>query len=119
VEKDFEARVTVVGRELFPCRIDTAHLDPDKGGTDWRAGYTHGLVHSRYTPPEAVSAFCREYLEDVGLHFGCFDFIVDGDGSHWFLECNPNGQWMWIEEETGLPISAAIAEQLATAGGTG
>lgn len=116
VEKAFEARITVVGRRLFPCRIDTSHLSPDQGGTDWRAGYSHGLGHSIYEPPPAVERFCAEYLERVGLQFGCFDFIVDSAGRHWFLECNPNGQWMWIEEETGLGISTAIAEALAAAG---
>ncbi|MEU9831686.1 hypothetical protein AB0D67_09090 [Streptosporangium sp. NPDC048047] len=26
-----------------------------------------------------------------------------------FLECNPNGQWGWLEDATGLPIAAALA----------
>jgi hypothetical protein len=30
-----------------------------------------------------------------------------------FLEINPNGQWAWIENETGLPIAAAIADALS------
>jgi hypothetical protein len=30
----------------------------------------------------------------------------------WFLEANPNGQGAWIENETGLPIAAAIADAL-------
>jgi len=29
-----------------------------------------------------------------------------------FLEINPNGQWAWIENETGLPIASAIADAL-------
>ena len=33
-------------------------------------------------------------------------------GEHVFLECNPNGQWLWIELATGMPISAAIADEL-------
>ncbi|MGH3885301.1 MAG: hypothetical protein ACRDSZ_01825, partial [Pseudonocardiaceae bacterium] len=28
------------------------------------------------------------------------------------LELNPNGQWAWIEDETGLPISSALADAL-------
>jgi len=30
-----------------------------------------------------------------------------------FWDMNPNGQWGWIEELTGLPIARAIAELLA------
>jgi len=26
--------------------------------------------------------------------------------------CNPAGQWLWLEHETGLPIAAAIADAL-------
>jgi glutathione synthase/RimK-type ligase-like ATP-grasp enzyme len=28
------------------------------------------------------------------------------------LEVNPNGRWAWIEDATGLPIAAAIADAL-------
>ena len=52
------------------------------------------------------------YLKRMHLNFGCFDFIVTPDGEYVFLECNPNGQWLWIEEEPGMKISEAIAEAL-------
>jgi len=29
-----------------------------------------------------------------------------------FVECNPNGQWAWLEEATGVPIAAAITDLL-------
>jgi hypothetical protein len=28
------------------------------------------------------------------------------------LECNPNGQWAWLEPAAGLPITTAIADLL-------
>lgn len=34
------------------------------------------------------------------------------DGSWWFLECNPNGQWAWLESEADLRITCAIADLL-------
>jgi hypothetical protein len=30
-----------------------------------------------------------------------------------FLEINPNGQWGWIEQELGTPISDAIVDLLS------
>jgi hypothetical protein len=30
------------------------------------------------------------------------------------LEVNANGQWAWIQDETGLPIAAALADALET-----
>lgn len=38
--------------------------------------------------------------------------IEDPDGRIVFLECNPNGQYGWLEEQLGFPISQAIAGEL-------
>jgi glutathione synthase/RimK-type ligase-like ATP-grasp enzyme len=51
----------------------------------------------------------------MGLNFGCIDLIVRPTGDYVFLECNPNGQWLWIELATGQKISASIAEWLINA----
>ena len=34
------------------------------------------------------------------------------DGDYVFLEVNPAGQWLFIELETGQPVSAAVARLL-------
>jgi hypothetical protein len=44
--------------------------------------------------------------------FGAFDFVIATDGSWHFLECNPSGQWAFLEPPTGLPMTAAIADLL-------
>jgi hypothetical protein len=51
-------------------------------------------------------------LRAFGLNFGCFDILVTKAGEPVFLEMNPNGQWLWVENMTGLPIGQAIAHQL-------
>lgn len=53
-----------------------------------------------------------ELLNRLDLRFGALDFVVAPDGDWWFLECNPNGQWAWIEAETAMPIAAALADSL-------
>ena len=47
-----------------------------------------------------------------GLNFGCFDVLVTKAGTPVFLECNPNGQWLWVEQMTGLPIAETVAHEL-------
>jgi len=116
VEKAWEARITVVVDEVFGCRIDSTRMEDARGGVDWRAGYEGGIPQSVFEVPEPIRQFCVAYLSAMKLHFGCFDFIVDHDGVYRFLECNPNGQWLWIEEDIGLPISEAIARRLALGG---
>jgi hypothetical protein len=51
-------------------------------------------------------------MQAFGLNFGCFDFIVSKRDEIIFLECNCNGQWLWVQERTGQPIGEAIAGQL-------
>jgi glutathione synthase/RimK-type ligase-like ATP-grasp enzyme len=112
IDKAFELRLTVVGKEVFACKIDSQIQDEEKGKVDWRQGYDHGLKHERYDLPEEITAKCLLFLQSMGLSFGCFDFIVTPDNRYVFLECNPNGQWLWIEQETGMKISEAIADFL-------
>lgn len=51
-------------------------------------------------------------MRELDLSFGALDFLVTSSGDWVFLEINPNGQWAWIEDKTGLPIAAAIADAL-------
>lgn len=46
------------------------------------------------------------------LNFACFDIAVTKTNEAVFFECNPNGQWLWVENLTGLPIGKAIADEL-------
>jgi glutathione synthase/RimK-type ligase-like ATP-grasp enzyme len=112
IEKAYELRVTIVGNEVFACKIDSQVLDEDKGKVDWRQGYDYGLKHEIYQLPKEITDKCMLFLKQMGLNFGCFDFICTPTGEYVFLECNPNGQWLWIEEATGMEISKAIANAL-------
>ena len=117
IPKAFELRVTVVAKKVFACKIESQHLADDEGKIDWRQGYEHGLRYKPYDLPDDIAQKCISFLNKMRLNFGAFDFIVTPSGEFVFLECNPNGQWLWIEMETGLKISEAIADALATGEG--
>jgi ATP-grasp ribosomal peptide maturase len=104
LRKRFDLRVTVVGGEVFATRID----NPDE--LDWRRG-RHNIAYQPYEMPENVLVGVRRLMRSLGLVFGALDFVVTDEGHH-FLEINPNGQWGWIENETGQHISRAIADVL-------
>lgn len=104
VRKACDLRITVVGHQMFCARIDSGCLD-------WRSDYDTLTYRPVDPPPELVPRLLA-YLHRFGLHFGCFDFAVDHRGTPYFLECNPNGQWAWLEEPTGLPMTAAFADAL-------
>ena len=52
-------------------------------------------------------------MHELGLVFGTVDLKLTDNGEHVFLEINPQGQFLYIEILTGLPISRALAEFLA------
>ncbi|GAA0916185.1 ATP-grasp ribosomal peptide maturase [Nonomuraea longicatena] len=103
VDKTADLRVTVAGGQVFCVRLDSRLLD-------WRADY-EGITYTVIAPPAGLPDKCFAFLAELGLPFGAFDFALTEDGPV-FLECNPNGQWGWIEDETGLPIARAIADLL-------
>lgn len=107
VDKEADLRVTIIGDQTFCVRIDTA--DPTQ--LDWRYDYDH-LSYIVVEPPTHLVTAMRAYLKRFGLIFGCFDFALTKDGDPVFLECNPNGQWAWLEDETGEPMVAAMADLL-------
>ncbi|MDT0542502.1 MULTISPECIES: ATP-grasp ribosomal peptide maturase [Streptomyces] len=104
VDKVTDVRVTVIGERVFCVRIDSDLLD-------WRADYGR-LTYSVTQPPGGIAEALFSYLAHFRLVFGAFDFAVDRHGRWWFLECNPSGQWAWLEPETGLPMVAAMADLL-------
>lgn len=107
IDKEYEIRVTVVGENVFPVKINSqAH-----SGTsiDWRnPDFIQKLKYSPVTLPYEMTKRCILMLRILGLKFGAFDFAVDKSGNCYFLEVNPNGQWYWLENLTGVLISDAI-----------
>lgn len=109
IAKEFDVRVTVVEDRVFAARID---CELPEGIPDWRYHDLEHLRHSEHRLPPSIETACCELVAGLGLDFGAIDFAVNGDGVHFFLEINPNGQWAWLEAQLGLPISRAIVDRL-------
>lgn len=95
----------MVGSHPFGVVIET---ESTSGRIDWRTDYA-ALTYRPIRVPDSVVAGMRTYLRGFNLRFAAFDFGVDHDGTWWFYEANPNGEWLWIERQTGLEISSRIA----------
>ena len=48
----------------------------------------------------------------LGLRYGAVDLRRTPDGRYVFFEVNPAGQWLFVEERTGLPITERVAALL-------
>lgn len=108
IDKVHDVRVTVAGTRMFGTAI---HSTSEAGRVDWRSDYG-SLVYTEISVPSSIEKSIIQYLHRFGLLYGAFDFSVDKNGHWWFLECNPNGQWGFIAEATGMPIASAIADLL-------
>lgn len=108
VDKVADVRVTAIGHLLFAVRIVT----PDGVPLDFRQTDPRDCRYEVVNLPGAVVAQLQSYLDALGLRFGAFDFAEDRDGTLWFLECNPAGQWGWLEPLTGLEITGALVDLL-------
>lgn len=116
IPKKLELRITVVGRKVFACAIHSQEIS-GQGKVDWRPEVDL-MHHEAYQLPPDIEAKCLLLLQKLGLQFGCIDMILTPDNQYIFLEINPNGQWAWIQEKTGLMISDAIADLLMRKEGT-
>ncbi|MFN2444382.1 MAG: alpha-L-glutamate ligase, partial [Vicinamibacterales bacterium] len=68
--------------------------------------------HRAFDLPNGMADACRRLVASYGLMFGAIDLIVDATGEYYFLELNPNGQWVWVQQATGLPIREALCRVL-------
>ena len=107
IEKEKEFRITVVGQNVFVASVNSQSNVKTK--VDWRKD---DLKFSKDILPPEIESKSIQMVKDLGLLFGAIDIIKGKDGEYYFLEINPNGQWVWIEVDTGLKISEAIINEL-------
>ncbi len=110
VPKRLELRITVVGSRVFAAEIHSQVTNRTKH--DWRHYDLAATPHREHALPERIARLCRALVQELDLLYGAIDMILTPDGEYVFLEINPSGEYGWIEDLTGLPISAAIADVL-------
>ena len=63
--------------------------------------------------PDDVARRCLEFVHSYGLTYGALDLIVDLEGEYVFLENNPGGQFLFVEDRVPeLAMTDALAECL-------
>jgi glutathione synthase/RimK-type ligase-like ATP-grasp enzyme len=108
VPADLDLRITIIGDQIFPTAIDTS-------ATSYHVDYRITMDDGRVEPfelPDTVASLLRAYLDRLGLVYGAIDMRLTPDGRFVFLEVNPSGQWIFMEERTGVPMTEAFARLL-------
>lgn len=104
IDKVADVRLTVIG-DVMHCALARCGREDVRfsGAVKWLPMQT----------PQELRTQVGLFMTLSRLAYGAFDFAVDRDGQWWFLECNPAGQFGFIELDTGQPISQDIADYLA------
>jgi glutathione synthase/RimK-type ligase-like ATP-grasp enzyme len=103
-----DIRVTVVGDQIFAAEIDASQ---GNYADDFRMN--QDVQIRAIDLPIGLQDAIRALMGRMALVYGALDFRRDqATGAYRFLEINPAGQWLFIEEQTGQPIARAVADQL-------
>ena len=103
-----DIRATVVGDTVL-----AAAITPAPGG--YEVDYRMDLAGARFEPTTLPADLCvtlRALLDRLGLVYGAIDLRRTPDDEYVFLEVNPAGEWLFVEDRTGLPITATMADLL-------
>jgi hypothetical protein len=96
IDKQAELRVTVLGRTVLAVE-KTFPERTEKLSVDWR-GMQKGVKYTAHKLPPEIEEKCFDLLGRLNLVMGCFDFAIDQHGKYYFLEVNPQGQFIWMDQ---------------------
>jgi glutathione synthase/RimK-type ligase-like ATP-grasp enzyme len=110
VPKKSDIRVTVVGSRVFAAEILSQERESSR--IDWRATDDPLLKHRPHCLPNDIAQKCRRLAWELGIDFGAIDLALTEEDSYTFFEINPNGEWLWLQQQLGFPIAESISEWL-------
>lgn len=95
VPKRYELRVTVIDDLVFAAKIHSQ--DDPRTAVDFR-DFSAPIRYEATRLPDAIERRCRDYVRSYGLTYGAIDLIVTPDDRYVFLENNPAGQFLFVEQ---------------------
>ena len=103
-----DLRITVAGEQVHAAEIDARDTSYP---VDMRMVVGEGRVSAVELPP-GLTARLLALQRRLNLRYGAIDMRRSNDGEYHFLEVNPAGQWLFVEQRTGQPITQAVASLL-------
>ncbi|OGG16907.1 hypothetical protein A3D78_06530 [Candidatus Gottesmanbacteria bacterium RIFCSPHIGHO2_02_FULL_39_14] len=112
IRKKSELRITIIGKKIFTVEFDVQKIPEAK--IDWRrAGEKITTIpHKVVTLPDKLEKKLLALKNYYGLKFAAIDMARTQDDGYVFFELNPAGQFLWLEEVTGLPLAREMAKFL-------
>ncbi len=95
IPKQYELRVTVIGERVFAAKIHSQ--DDARTAIDSR-DMSAPIRYEAVSLPAALQRRCLAFVRSYDLNYGALDLIVTPDDEVVFLENNPAGQFLYIEQ---------------------
>ncbi len=107
VEKDTELRVYFVDGAVYCAGMRIS------GGDDVDSRSLIAKKHYfKYSLDDATINKVHRLTNMMNLRYAAIDMAVDKFGDLIFFEVNHSGQWGYVEKETGIPVTQAIASKV-------
>ena len=105
IEKISDIRTTVFVNRAFSFEIK--HKDNLKI-LDLRVFNPDELEYKLIDTPKLIQEKILNLMNLLDISFGAFDFAYTKLRKWIFLEVNPNGQWAWLEQMTGVCMTDSL-----------
>ena len=108
IDKKSELRITVVSEQVFAAKLNLKSkkaLEEDIH----LSKYDEDIDIEPFDLAPEVKNRILAMMKVFGLEYGSLDFIIDKNSKLIFLEVNPTGDWAYIEDTTGMPITEVIS----------
>lgn len=110
IEKAFELRVIIIGDTVFCARIDSQSHPETK--VDCR-NFNVNIPYTNFKLPAEIEEKCLKLMNSYQLKYSAIDLIVTPQNEYVFLENNPCGQYLFVENRVlELNLTNFLAEAL-------
>lgn len=106
IDKDYEIRIIFVNKEFLAVKLESSITY-----SDIKLVPESEINVKKIILPHQITESCLKLIMSLGLDFAILDFVVH-ENKYYFLEINPNGQWLELEKKLRLGISNKILEFL-------
>ncbi|MFD9895404.1 MvdC/MvdD family ATP grasp protein [Amycolatopsis sp. NPDC059027] len=116
VPKVRECRAVVVDGKIHAVALTAGSA---ASHIDWRSDFP-ALSYEVIELPETVATGLRMFMAEFGIVYGAFDLVLGPDAHEpgerevvTMLECNVGGQYGFLENKAGVPITESLVTLLA------
>ncbi len=114
IDKQCDVRITVVDDEIHAYELLAKEPDGNQR-CDIRRNNMEDVEYRPISLPTRIDSLVRKLMVRYALRFSAIDMAVSTDGTWYFFEVNPNGQWAWLDLYAGAEIYKSFVNSAVTA----